>query len=561
MSASNADADAALQRYRDGCRCRDAGDLSGAARHFEAALALKHDLAEAHLASGEVFAALGEYEDAVDCFQMAVHFAPRSPDAQLALAAALLRLQAPDAAEAACRRALEIDARATRTWFWLGNALKARGEFTSAIDAYRVAAGATPADIDALQQLAFVEFRLGRYDDARRSFADLLAVAAQSPNAHHNFGLLQLETGYPEQALASFRQALTLSPQSAESAACAAHALRDLRRLDEAIAAYDAVLARHPDLVDARTNRSQAVLMRGDYAGGWRQYEQRFSPGGARARSTGAAVWRGEPLAGRSIAVLSEQGVGDEIMFASCLPDLMRVADAVVIECEPRLVAMFARSFTGATVRARDGARGGAQTDFEISIGSLPLHFRRSRGDFPATAAYLRADPAQTAAWRARLSGDGDLRRIGIAWRGGTLRNRQHLRSLELADLEAVLRQPGCRFISLQHGDRGAEVTAVAARLHIDVSDAGTTIGADIDALAAAIAALDLVITVDNTVAHLAGALGKPTWVLLPFSAEWRYGVDAERMHWYPSMRLFRQPAPRAWAPALQRVAHALAGG
>ena len=560
VSAPNRDADAAQLRYREGCRCRDAGDLDGAARHFEAALALRHDFAEAHLASGEMMAARGEYEDAVDCFQMAVHFAPHSLDAQLALAAALLRLQSPEEAEAACRRALAIDARATRAWYWLGNALKARGEFAPAVDAYRVAVRAVPPDVNALQQLAFVEFRLGRYEEAQRSFGELLAVAPQSPNAHHNFGLLQLETGYPEQALASFRRALELNPQSAESAACVAHALRDLRRLDEAIEAYDAVLARHPDLVDARANRSQAELMRGGYAEGWRQYERRFSPGGPRARSTGAAVWRGESLAGRSIAVLPEQGVGDEIMFASCLPDLMRIAGTVAVECDPRLVGLYSRSFAGATVRARDGEARGTPADFEISAGSLPLHFRRTPQEFPGTAGFLRADPQLAKAWRVKCAGAAHQYRVGIAWRGGTLRNRQYLRSLALADFETVLRQPGCRFVSLQHGDCRAELAAVAARRGIGMLDAGDAVGADMDALAAAIAALDLVITVDNTIAHLAGALGKPVWVLLPFSAEWRYGVDAERMDWYPSMRLFRQPAPREWLPPLQRVAQALAG-
>lgn len=566
MSETETDAVAALRLYEQGCLRRKAGDLAGAEHSFSAALDIKHDFAQAHLALGEALTSAGRTEDAVDCFQMALHFSPQLVDAHVALAAALTGLKRLNEAEAACRSALGINDNSAPAWFWLGSVLKARGDLEGAADAYSRAAAGEPADINALQQLAFVEYRLGRYENAQRDFLSLLKVAGNSPNAHHNFGLLQLETGFPAEALASFQRALELNPGAPETMSCIAHALRDLGRLDEAIGAYDQVLAKVPTFGDALANRSLAMLMRGDYTEGWRQYEKRFIASATHPRSLGAAAWQGEPLAGRSIAVLSEQGVGDEIMFASCVDDLISVAGQVIVECEPRLVALFGRSFCGATVRARGGAAGAHDSarqvpDFEISFGSLPLHFRRGAERFPNIRGYLRADPMRVSEWKKRYAAEGDVRRVGIAWRGGTLRNRRYLRSLELEGLGELLRLPGCAFYSLQSGDCQSELLHVSARSAVKLRDVAGAAGEDMDELAAAIEALDLVITVDNTIAHLSGALGKPTWVLLPYSCEWRYGRSGESMAWYPSMKLLRQNAPREWAPVIGRAVRWLAKG
>jgi tetratricopeptide (TPR) repeat protein len=554
---------AAARLFDEGRQYRAVGDFARAEHSLKQALELKHDFGEAHLALGDVMTASGRLEDAIDSYQLAVHFSPGLAAAHLALATALLGRQGHDEAEAACRTALTLDGRSTAAWYCLGNVLKARGDLEQSASAYRAAAEGAPADINALHQLAFVEFRLGRYDDAFRDFGALLTASPDSPMAHHNFGLLLLETGHPEEALASFQRALHLQPGTPETMACIAHALRDLGRLDEAIAAYRDVLAKHGGFGDALANCSLALLMRGDYAAGWMQYEQRFVASGKRARSTGVPVWQGESLAGRRIAVLSEQGIGDEIMFASCLPDLLAAAGHVVIECDPRLQDIFSRSFTQATVRCRDGegaAQGNsaARPDCEISIGSLPLHFRSARESFPQKAGYLLADPDKVTSWRDSFGASGVRRRIGVAWRGGTLRNRQYLRSLDLAEMLPVLRQPGCEFVSLQYGDCRGELHAIHEQGGIVVRDLARDVGMDIDELAAAIEVLDLIITVDNTIAHLSGALGKPVWILVPFSAEWRYGRDRENMDWYPSARFFRQPAPRDWAAVVERVAHCL---
>jgi len=557
LSAEDHDAARLLAQSAD---LRRAGEDVQAEACLQQAIELKYDFAEAHLALGDLYGTAGADEDALDCYQLAVHFSPQLYNAQLALAAALTRQQRHDEAAAACHAAIALDEVAPSAWFLLGNVRKAAGDLSAAADAYRTAVRAEPPDLDALHQLAFVESRRGRYDEAYQHFQRLLEAVPNSPRAHHNFGLWQLECGYAEEALASFRRAHALQPEEPASLACIGHALRDLARLDEAIATYDKVLATHVDFPDVVGNRSQALLIRADWPAGWDAYEKRFGPGGAQARTRGLPRWRGVPLSRKKIVVLPEQGIGDEILFASCLPDLIATAGACVVECNARLVKLFARSFPKAQVCAADtkATTASTMTDFEISAGSLPQQFRRDTAAFPKHAGYLKVDTVRRIFWRdSGLLADARIR-IGMAWRGGTLRNRQYLRSLNLPDLLPVLQTPDCAFISLQHGDYADEIHTLREQQGIDLRMPQFNIATDLDELAAMISALDLVITVDNTIANLAGAIGVPVWVLLPFSAEWRYGLNAETMPWYPSARLFRQLRPRAWIPVIDRVAVAL---
>jgi len=556
-SAEDHDAARLLAQSED---LRRAGEHDRAQSCLQEAIELKYDFGEAHLALGDLYAAAGADEDALDCYQLAVHFAPQLYPAHLALAGTLSRQQRHDESEAACRAAISLNEAGSAAWFVLGNVLKTRGDLPAAVVAYRTAVRAEPLDLEALHQLAFVESRLGLYDEAYQSFRRLLEAVPDSPRAHHNFGLWQLECGYAEEALASFRLAHALQPEEPASLACIGHALRDLARLDEAVAAYDKVFAMHVDFPDMVGNRSQALLMRADWPAGWDAYEQRFGPGGAQARTRSRPQWRGMPLTGKKIVILPEQGIGDEILFASCLPDLIAAASACVVECNVRLVKLFARSFPQAQVFAADagGTIASTKADFEISAGSLPQQFRRSTASFPMHAGYLKSDQARRVFWRDnQLFADAKIR-IGIAWRGGTLRNRQYVRSLNLTELLPILQTPDCAFISLQHGDYADEIGIMRDQNRVDLRVPEFSVANDIDELAAMISALDLVITVDNTIANLAGALGVPVWVLLPFSAEWRYGLNAETMPWYPSVRLFRQLRPRAWTPVIDRVAVAL---
>ena len=319
------------------------------------------------------------------------------------------------------------------------------------------------------------------------------------------------------------------------------------------------------DAENAQLNRALVLLKQGVFARGWLDYEARKrTPSEYRPRNFPYAEWNDEPLDGRAILVHAEQGIGDQIMFASCIPDLMQRASHCVVECEPKLEAIFRRSFHTATVTCaqkdasgRDVLAEAPAIDYQVALGSLPLRFRSTSTDFPRHEGYLRADPAKVAAWRRRLEELPASRRIGISWRGGVQRTRQAVRSLPLAELLPILKCAQTVFVSLQYTDCAAELAEVERDLGIRIWHWQEAID-DYDETAALVCALDLVISVQTSIVHLSGALGRPVWVMVPSVAEWRYLDRGEQMPWYPSVRIWRQDRLGEWQPVVERVAAAL---
>jgi hypothetical protein len=251
-------------------------------------------------------------------------------------------------------------------------------------------------------------------------------------------------------------------------------------------------------------------------------------------------------------------------MFASCMPDLLRLGGSVILECDHRLAGLFQRSFPEARVIGSrhelipTWLREVGQVDYHIPAGSLPGFFRKRVADFPDHQGYLRADPVKVARWRKQLDALGPGLKVGLSWRGGTRSTRRRLRSLSLTDLLPVLRVAGCRFVSLQYGDIQADLDALRQEEGIEIAYWKEAI-ADYDETAALCAALDFTVSVCTAVIHLNGALGRPAWVMVPAVAEWRYGEQGERMPWYPSIRLLRQPAGGDWSGVLQAIATGVA--
>jgi tetratricopeptide (TPR) repeat protein len=543
---------------REGMLSQERGMLDEAAAAFEQALTLSHDCAQAHLALGRVRLAQDRLEEAADSLQLAVLFDAGSAEAHVELAGVLARLDKHEQARAALQSAIALAQPSCGIWAQCARVYKSMQQYGRAADCYERALEGEPRSADLACQLGYVRYLKGDYDAARSAFAGALAESADHVPSLHNLGLLELETGATQQALEHFERAAALNASDATNA-CIGHALRDLGRLDEACTAYADVLATNPRFGDARINLAYALLMRGDLEAGWKQYELRFEATQTEPRDFGLPQWQGEPLGGQRLLVFAEQGLGDEIMFAACVPDLLRQAPECVLECNTRLAAIFARSFPQAYIHggekndAPNWLRKLPACDFQVPIGSLPRYFRSTASAFDARAPYLKADPSRIAYWRRRIHADARPC-IGIAWRGGALRTRQWLRSIPLDQWLPLLQAPGFRFLALQHGDHTGEVRQISEESGIELEDL-SDVCADIDELAGLVCALDLVVTVDNTLAHLAGALGRPAWVILPVAPEWRYPRAGGRMPWYPSMRLFHQDAPRQSAGILSQIA------
>lgn len=513
-----------------GCALQAMGQLRAAAASFQRAAELAPDCVEALTGQGECSLDLGEVEDARDCFEIALAHAPDSLRALCGIGK-LMRLSGDATGSIrVLREALRLSGENADLHFELGLSLNHADDPKGAKSAYERALAADPAHLGALVNLGLVYLtQLGEPGRAQQLFETARAAHPRSVAAQANYGLSLQEQG----------------------------------RFELALEHYEWLVAQNPQTVEYRWNRAVAHLYQGDFARGWPDYELRHTRGGRDVRRDfGLPEWSGDDPAKRHLLVYGEQGLGDEIMFASCLPEIARSAAGVVLECDARLASIFARSFPGVRVHgaARDGGRDWLQRypelDRQVAIGSLPRLLRRRIEDFPGHGGYLVPDPARIEGWQQRLAG-GDSLVVGLSWRGGTRKTRAGLRSLELADCLPWTKAKQCSFVCLQRGDCGDEIAAArAGGLAMQWWPEALN---DLEESAALIAALDLVISVDNTVVHLAGALGKPCWTLLASVPDWRYGLQAETMPWYPALRLFRQTHSRDWPPVVAAVARELA--
>jgi len=497
--------------YRRGLELRSAGRHREALAAFQAAIDAQHDFAEAHLHAARAHRDLGELEDASDRYTLALTFDPGLTGARLDLATLLTERSAMDEAIALLEEAVEADL----------------------------------AELAIFSRLAKLQKHRGEPQAARAVFERALERLPDEPVLHVNFGMLWLgHLGDPVRAETHFMRALFLRPGFDAAQANLGVALQDQGRFDEAIALYERSIAVRPEPAEYRWNRAIALLALGRFDEGWDDYELRKRRPDARRLHKAFKLpdWDGSPLEGRGILVYAEQGVGDEIMFASCLAEVVAQAGQCVIECDARLAPLFARAFPQATIAHRADAKRNWRDlhpglELQSANGSLPRFLRRNADAFPQHAGYLRADADSVAAWRARLATSGRGRRIGLSWRAGTVSTRGPLRSMTLEALAPLFALPDTRFVVLQRDLREDERTVLARHdnvLVLEVPD-------DLDALASLVGALDLLVAVPGTLVHLAGALGAPAWVPLTRYPEWRYGVTGERMPWYPSVRLFRQ--------------------
>src|SRR5262245_19350493 len=439
----------------------------------------------------------------------------------------------PEDARLALERAVELDPGLAEAHFALGLAWSKLGDVRQATQAYLAALRCRPGYAEAHSNLANLLFV--HYDDVEGTLHHAQAALALDPEfraAQLNLAMVKQFTG----------------------------------RCEEAIAIAQGILARDPGNDKARFASGLAYLMMGDFEHGWPAFEARKTSDSRSyvPRAFDYPEWDGSPLRGKTVLVHAEQGLGDEIMFASCLPQVMAAAQHCVIDCHEKLEKLFRRSFSGATVH---GARQidtdlswlaqAPKIDCKVACGTLPLFLRRRAADFPRHTGYLRADPARVEYWRGRLRELGPGLKAGVSWRGGSKHTHTSIRSLELEQLAPVLRVPGVRFVSLQYGDCREETARFSAAHGLAVHCWQEAID-DYDETAALVCALDLVISVQTALVHLTGALGRPAWVLVSAASEWRYQRSGEEMPWYPSVRIVRQRELRRWEPVIEEAARRL---
>jgi tetratricopeptide (TPR) repeat protein len=528
---------------------RARGLLEQAQQAYRRALVLAPACAEAWLDLGVCHHLAGDDLWARIYFRFAVELDPDHADVWNEFAVVDIALGNYEKAEEALENAVARNPALPEAWNNLGLVLARRGDLANARRHFLRAAFLQPDYYTAYTNAGLAAKDLGLLEEAERDLRRALEIDSAPYTAWLNLGTVLQDAGRLVDARSAIEAAVERAPDNPEVQA--AQSTLALREGDAGRAQKIAsgALARDPQHAEARLALALAQLAAGNFEEGWRNYEARLRSAGMTVRHLHLPVWRGEPTKGQSILVWGEQGLGDEIMFGSCLLELLARGVRCTLDCSPRLHALFKRSFPGISLLEADAA----PIDGAIGIGSLPSLFRTRRELFPRHNGYLRADPGRQVFWQERLAALGPGRKIGIAWRGGLSHTGRAQRSLRIDQLLPLLRLGGLQWVNLQHDDCQAELDRLPES-GIRLANWADALS-DLDETAALITNLDLVVTVCSTVVHLAGALGRPTWVLTPSGAAWRYLAQGSEMPWYPSVLLYRQSESGDWGPVVDRVA------
>ena len=507
----------------------------------------------AHL--GEAFARLGDYRRASACIGQALVGEPGSNELRWAYAN-LLHLDGENDQAAKNYEILVAQSpRHSEAWFNLGVTRSLQKRQDEARRAYEQAVSVTPSYAEAWNNLALLEVEAADLSAAEACYRRALLVKPDYRDALYNFAVLLQEAGRLPEAISIYERLISVDAGFSEAHNNLGNCYMKMNRLAEAQNQYVETLAIHASHREAPMNLGIVSLLMGDYARGWAGYEHRLTQHDAVPRNWKIPLWDGQLRNGASILVHSEQGMGDTIQFARYLSLLTGAGMLVDVFCPPQLESLIAAipgirrcSSSPDFLAALDSS---PAIDFQLPFPSLPYRFRTSLETIPSPSAYLKADPQSRENWcQAFAAMPPAKRRVGLVWQGNPKHRNDHNRSLPPHLLEDLLSAPGHQFLSLQKDiPRGSVPESIA-----DLSP----LLADFNQTAAAIECLDLVISVDTAVTHLAGALGKPVWTLLPYAPDWRWLLYRDDTPWYSSMRLFRQPIPGDWPSVIREIKRSL---
>lgn len=504
------------------------------------------------------FARQGRFEDAETACRAAIDALGDQPDLWKCLGA--VRHHAGNGAGAveAFRKAVDIAPGDAGAWASLGLMLATADRSEEAIAALRKAVEIDPGQSAAARNLGLSLMKAGRPAEARDVYKSLAARAPGDAEVLGWLGHASAAADDIETAYAAYTRSLQISPGNANLELTLALVERDLGLLPASGARFARLLEASPDDPILRFAQAQNLLLQGDYANGFREYEWRWKRPGMEMPSFAAAPWQGEDLTDRTILLHDEQGLGDTIQFCRFALTLRDRGAAVTLLVRPRLRRLIGG--LAADIPCLDRVPPGAAFDFHCPLMSIPHRLGLARQDIPAPDAYLRAEAELITAWRPRLAAwAGGKPAVGLNWQGDPTSQSERGRSLPFAALQPLLENRDIHFFLLQkqHGRDAVEPAAAAP----NVTDLGESLDLGGDAFvdtAAVMRCLDLVVTSDTGPAHLAGAIGAPTWVLLKKVPEWRWGTAGEAMPWYPRMRLFRQAVRGDWAGPVERIRRAL---
>jgi tetratricopeptide (TPR) repeat protein len=545
------------------------GRLMEALESYERGLIGDPTQAQGHLGRGRVQAQLRRFPEALGSFDRAIVLNPRDETGWVGRASVLYEMRQSEVALSCCDRALTINPACPEAFFLRGCLLGDGPRVELALQAYDQALSLRPDYAEAHSNRGILLYQLSRFDQALESFDAAVRLRPRLAEAHTNRGIVLQDLGRFEEALASFDHALVINPDLVEAHSNRGHILGQLQRMKEAIASYDVAIAKSSRLhgseyAGAHYSRSMALLLTGDFENGWQEHEWRWRTPQGRffmsPRASALPCWLGQlPIAGKTLLLRAEQGLGDTLQFCRYAPILANMGARVLLEAPGPLQTLL-RSLPGVE-RVVVESDPDPEADFFTPIMSLPLALKTTESSIPSNVPYLKAEDVRVRKWAETL-GRKVKPRVGIVWSGGFRPNQPRLWSVNRrrnVALEALapLRHPEIEFYSLQKGQPAeSELAELNARRWIgpDLKD-HTAALTDFAETAALIENLDLVISVDTSTAHLTGALGKPVWLLNRFDTCWRWMQSRTDSPWYPTLRLYRQTNPGDWDQVVGNVA------
>ncbi len=542
------------------------GKVDIAIQLLSKSVASSPNFADAHSNLGNLKMSLGQLDDAVLNFREAISVNPNFPEAYCNLGLAYERLGEYEPALKNCRKAISLRANYAEAYNCLGIVYGKQGFEDKAADCYRKSISINRNFADAHTNLAILLTRMGELDEALDSALKAVSLNPRSSKAQNNLGIIHNRKDQYEEAVAIFRTAIEIEPDNAEAYNNMGNAYSGMGSLEQALACHEQAISINPYNPSARNNISLIQLLAGNFHDGWSNFEGRFVaaenlllkhfPG------FNAPQWYGEDLASKRILIWGEQGVGDEVLFSSMIPDLIDAGANVVLQSDERLVPLFTRSFPGLICTSMEdfgtADNEGLVFDYHTPIGHIGKWVRPDQKSFPDRASYLVADPDLRNQLRDRYLDGGNRTIIGIAWNSKGP-DYGESKSILLAELRFLLESPDITFVDLQYGDTSDERTAFQKETGIQIThDDRIDQMADLDGFASQVAAMDYVVTISNTTAHFAGALGIPSMVMLGSAPLWYWQLERDDCLWYPTARLFRQAQRSDWSDVVSQIAEAL---
>jgi len=542
------------QILNDALSLHQQGRLREAEKLYMRALKAAPDNFDALHLLGLINAQNGQMGEAYRLMSAALRINPNVPDVLINFANVLHGLKRDDEALASIDKALVLRPSDPDALLHRGNALIALNRPNDALPCFDAVLARDAGHRDALLNRGVARATLGLHEQALTDFDAILARMPSDAEALYNRGTALIELGRNAEALFAFDKVLAAAPQHLRAWTNRGRALQALNRHEEAITSFDKALAIDKNYGDAHFNAALSLLALGNFRRGFADYEWRWKRTGMTDARRGyrGRLWLGEyPIDRRTILLLAEQGLGDTIQFIRYAPLLAQMGANVVLEVQPELKALLSTVSGVASCHAR----GETLPAFDVycPLGSLPLALKTETSSVPATLPYVRTDDAQIAKWRPALEALPG-KRGALTWAGHARHANDRNRSIDLKLLEPLFKCEGISFVSIQRDLRGEDATRLA---QFGITDFGPRL-ADMTDTAAVLALADLLISVDTSVVHLAGAMGREAWVMLPFMPDWRWTLTNERSPWYPTMRLFRQRAPGDWPNVIATVRDAL---